>query len=275
MRRFLPIFALFLSVAACSEETPTNPPGTGGSGGAAGGAGGEGGTPIEGAGEVTGNVIDDEDAPMPDAVLSLCVGAECSDTSSDAMGAFAFAELAPGSYVFRARGPAADAPPTIGALTYALELPEETAFAFPRPLALPTTGPGKELTSGDEVVDVTESLQVTVNAADLTLPAGVSTAYVAGVRVPDEHFPPNMVPESTVAMWVFNPYGATSATDIKVALDNDFGLPADRPVEIHTIDDETGLLVKIAEGSVSGDGLTISINGGIRRLTWLVLALVT
>jgi hypothetical protein len=268
---------LALLLSACTEDPPVEPPGTGGSTstGGGGGAGGEGGTVVVGSTTLEGTVTDTDAAPIDQAQIGLCIDAECTTTTSDAMGAFAFADVPATAHRFEARSPAADSPPTIGAITVAVDLVADTPFTFSRDLVLPTTGLGKMLTSGSETLDVTDELEVTVDSDALTLPAGVTDRYLAGVRVGDQNFPPNVVPDTTVAMWVFNPYGATSSVEIKVAIDNVFSLPADQLVELHTVDHTTGLVVKVAEGQVSSDGLNITINGGIRRFTWLILALVT
>ncbi len=274
-RHAVACLALALVLGACTED-PTAPKGTGGSNaGGTGGDGGSGGEAIEGATSVAGEVVDVDGAAIAQAQVALCAADACTTSAADALGAFLFEDVVPASHRFEARPPAADSPPSFGAITVSVVVASGMPFAFARPLVLPPTGLGKMLAGGPETLDVTDELGMTVNADELTLPAGVTSPYLAGVLVSEPNWPPNVIPETTVAMWVFNPYGAVSSTDIKVAINNAFGLPADQLVELHTVDHETGLVVKVAEGQVSADGQSITINGGIQRLTWLILALVT
>lgn len=275
----LACLSLALLGAACTVDDPAKET-TGGGGNLGGGGGsvptgGAGGTIIVGETSIEGTVLGADSSAFDQARVAVCLDSDCTQSTTDATGAFSFANVAATTQRFEARGPESDSPPSIAAITVAVDLEADVPFTFPGALVLPTTGLGRMLIGSSETISVTDELELTVAGNDLTLPAGVTSAYLAGVLVEDQHRPPHVLPATTVAVWTFNPYGAVSSSEVKVAINNVFSLPANQLVELHTVDHETGLLVKVAEGRVSGSGLNITINGGIRRFTWLVLALVT
>ncbi len=225
---------------------------------------------------VSGSVVDRGSLPLGGARTALCTEtSECVEAVTDAAGGFVLAPVAAGVHRLDLRGPAAELPPSFGGITLSVEVLADTPHVFEAPFVLPLTGQGAPLKAGLDTVDVTDELTLSVDLDALTLPSGIGEPHLAGVLVAEEHWPPNALPSSTVAVWAFNPYGATSSSEMKLVIHNVFELEPLRGVELHSVDHETGLLVKVTEGRVGSDGLLIELDKGILRLTWLILALIT
>ena len=135
------------------------------------------------------------------------------------------------------------------------------------------TGAGQALTSQKDVAIDADLTLLAVDPSALTLPAGVTSAYAAGVRVAAPAFPSYDVSGKTVlAMWALNPFSAKSSKPIAVTIKNGFGLAANAKLAMRAVDDTTGKLLTEIPMTVSSDALTITTDaGGLDRLTWIVL----
>lgn len=245
---------------------------TTGAGGNGGGTGQGAGSSLEDAATLEGDVRDTADIPLEGAVLGLCSSA-CYPAKTDAGGHFVYGGVPAGHYKLDVRSHPG-APRRYGVLSFPLDLAPSARQIIDAPLFLPETGDGVALMAGLQLVDVDADLRIEIDPATLELPFGVEQAYLAGVRVPLPHWPPNAMPAGTHAAWALNPYGTKAGAPMPIEVTNGFGLAPGQAVTFHTIDEMSGEVVLAAAGAVSADGTVVrtASGTGILRLTWLVLA---
>jgi hypothetical protein len=220
---------------------------------------------------IHGSVLDVAGDPLP-AALALCAEA-CWVAFTDDEGDFAYQGLPEGPYKLDVRA-TAEANGAFSGLSFPLQLSADEDLVLSAPLVLPETGGGILVQAGVQEAQIDDQLRLTIDGDQLELPMGLQDAYLAGVRVAAEHWPPNESPAGTVlAQWALNPFGATSNTPIEAVVENEFGLPADEPIHFYSLDEHTGLLELEAAGQVSADGLTLAATSGqgLSRLTWLIV----
>ncbi len=220
---------------------------------------------------VGGTVLDFQDAGYATAQVTVCASL-CVYATVDDAGAFTATVPAGDGYHVKATGTPGD-----GRTASALEQPIGTLdkdVTLAAPLYLPETGAGTVVSSA-QTVDLGD-VTLAVDPATLSLPFGVTTAYAAAIAVPADK-QPGLTPDGKVAgktilgMWALNPYGTTSSTPMAVTFKNTFGLSPSDPVTVYTMDDNNAQLVDPSDGTVSGDGQTIT-GATVKRMTWIVLA---
>ena len=281
------VMAVGIASAACSSDSdPTAATGAGGTGGLGSGGDGVGastgpGPPGPGPGsggfqtgpmsDFDGEVVDEMASPVVDAPIQLCAEV-CYLAFTNGGGAFTYDGVPSGHYKLDVRGPS-ESTLIYGAVNFPLDLLPDEALALDAPVVLPVTGPG--VTLGAAPQDVTQDgLTLSIDPSTLMFPLGVDGGYVAATNVAPEHGPPNAPPSGTVVgWWALNPFGTLATSPIPVTIVADLGLAPGTPVELHTVNDQSGELELDVQTSVDADGLTIASSGseGLRQITWVAV----
>jgi hypothetical protein len=217
----------------------------------------------------TGRVIDASGAPWPNARMQICASI-CYAFTAGADGTFSSAIGKTDTYAVDATSAANDGR-TASRTVYSRVIDQDVALGD---IVVQETGTGISLSSA--AIDVAVDADLTLLAVDptaLALPAGVTSAYAAGVRVKAPAFPAYDVSGKTIlAMWALNPFSAKSSKPIAVTIKNGFGIAANAKLAMRAVDDTTGLLLAEIPMTVSSDATTITTDsGGLDRLTWIVL----
>jgi hypothetical protein len=214
--------------------------------------------------------------PQAGVGVGAC-GDVCVPTTTDDRGRFSFADLPAGTYYLDVRR--GQTPPTTTTATvFSLVLTAGQSTALPRPVVLADTGAGSALTAGVQQVQVDSQLTLTIDGSALKLPPGQTRKYLAGVRVPAASWPPYALSHggrdySARAMWALNPFDARSSVPLGVRLGDTLGLAAGQSAALFEVDPQSGLAVRAAGVSLSGDGksLRTAAGAGLGRVTWLVV----
>jgi hypothetical protein len=216
---------------------------------------------------VSGNVVDPDDAPWAAANVQVCSGALCTLGKANASGAFDVAVPEGNLYHVIARPPSTDAREgSAGLAVLANVLTTDTTLAAP--IAIPITGAHQTL--GAPAL-VASDLTLTANAADLAFD---DDAYLAGTSVAESEWPAFVVAGRTIlAMWALDPWGtrANTGKTIGVSIANHFGLAAGASASVYAVNELTAELGAESDATVSADGATID-GATIDRVTWIVLA---
>jgi len=219
-----------------------------------------------------GTVRDTHGAALEQAVLALC-SSVCYGTATDDRGAFAYEKVPADHYKLEVRvNPADDR--HMGVVYFPLELAPDEDLIMEAPIVLPETGSGTVVGAGEQTITIDAELSMRVDSSALTLPFGEMDSYLAGVRVAQADWPPNVpVDDGVVGVWALNPYGMTSTVNVGFEIADPLGEAASTSLEVHTLDANTAELTKVATAAVnsSGDGIATTDSEGITELTWLVV----
>lgn len=216
----------------------------------------------------TGRVVDSTGAGWPGARMQICASI-CYAFTAGNDGTFA-ASIGPvATYAVDATNAASDGR-SASRTVYSRLIDQDVALGD---IVVEETGAGQALTSTKDVAVDADLTLLAVDPSAITLPAGVTSAYAAGVRVAKPAFPAYDASGKTIlAMWALNPFSAKSTKPIAVTIKNGFGLAANAKLAMRAVDDTTGLLLAEIPMTVSSDATTITTDsGGLDRLTWLVL----
>jgi len=216
----------------------------------------------------TGRVVDATGAPWPGARMQICASI-CYAFTAGNDGTFSASIGKTDTYAVDATNAATDGR-TASRTVYARLIDQDVALGD---IVVEETGAGQALASTKDVAVDSDLTLLAVDPSALALPAGVTSAYAAGVRVSSSAFPTYDASGKTIlAMWALNPFGAQSSKPIAVTIKNGFGLAANAKLAMRAVDDTTGLLLAEIPMTVSSDALTITTDsGGLDRLTWIVL----
>jgi len=303
---------------ACSDDA-AELTGTGGTGGAettttgtaGGGTGGDGDcTPLPGqepgpdwicVTDVSGDVVDEMGAPVPDVLMTVCGPGGCEPDTTDAVGDFDIEvgfpllptewSLIPhsreyGYFVYyypfdpMATGPSID----LGSLTL---------LSYPAPsdsLVVKTDdagAPAQTATNGDVTIDVPAGVRVSLDFEDVVLDDAGKRFFAKKVDagLQDDFVDPSL---GAVALYALAPFDAVfdlesdpgTPAKAQLSFDNTTGLAANTPVQFYQQGSfivgslQTALFHPVATGSVSADGTTIEMDPGegIEFLTWVAIA---
>lgn len=217
----------------------------------------------------TGRVVDSTGAPWPGARMQICASI-CYAFTAGSDGSFSANIGKADTYAVDATGAASDGR-SASRTVYSRLIDQDVALGD---IVVEETGAGQALASPKDVAVDADLTLLAVDPSALTLPAGVTSAYAAGVRVAKPAFPSYDASGKTIlAMWALNPFSAKSSKPIAVTIKNDgFGLAANAKLAMRAVDDTTGLLLAEIPMTVSSDAMTITTDsGGLDRLTWIVL----
>jgi hypothetical protein len=216
----------------------------------------------------TGRVLDATGAPWPDARMQIC-SSICYAFTAGSDGTFSASIGKTDTYAVDAWNSATDNR-TASRTVYSHLIDQDVALGD---IVVQETGAGTALGSTKDVAIDADLTLLAVDPAAIALPAGVTSAYAAGVRVKAAAFPTYDAQGKTIlAMWALNPFSAKSSKPIAVTIKNGFGLAANAKLAMRAVDDTTGLLLAEIPMTVSSDALTITTDsGGLDRLTWIVL----
>jgi len=224
-----------------------------------------------------GQVVDQTGQPLVGAAVTACSGV-CWPASTDAQGAFRFDALPPGTLALDVRhGPGMS--PSLAVVVFAVTLAPAQQLTLPAPVGLPVVGAATPLTGGAQAVAIDAELTLITDAAALTLPFGVNSPYLAGVRVPPAYWPSHALvhggqAHQALAMWALLPFDARALPPVGVSIESSLGLSAGDRAQLFVVTAKTGLPAHAAEATVSADGkqLTTAPGQGIDRVTWLIVA---
>ena len=216
----------------------------------------------------TGRVIDATGAPWPGARMQICASI-CYAFNAGADGVFSASIGKSDTYAVDATSALADGR-SASRTVYARLIDQDVALGD---IVVQETGAGQALSSTKDVAVDADLTLLAVDPSALTLPAGVTSAYGAGVRVKAADFPVyDASGKTVVAMWALNPFAAKSSKPIAVTIKNAFGLAANAKLAMRAVDDAKGTLLAEIPMTVSSDATTITTDsGGLDRLTWIVL----
>ena len=216
----------------------------------------------------TGRVVDSAGAPWPSARMQICASI-CYAFTAGSDGTFSASIGQSNTYAVDATGAATDGR-SASRTVYSRLIDQDVALGD---IVVQETGAGQALSAPKDVAVDADLTLLAVDPSALTLPAGVTSAYAAGVRVASPAFPTYDVSGKTVlAMWALNPFSAKSSKPVAVTIKNGFGLAANAKLAMRAVDDTTGLLLAEIPMTVSSDASTITTDsGGLDRLTWIVL----
>jgi hypothetical protein len=217
---------------------------------------------------VTGRVMDATGTPWPSARMQIC-DTICYLGTAGSDGAFKMTITPMGAYAVDATNALSDGR-SASRTVFSSTIAQDTALGD---LVVQETGTGQALSApADVAIDANLTL-LAVDPAALTLAAGVTSAYAAGIRVVSAAFPTyDTQGKTVVAMWALNPFSTKSSKPIAVTVKNVFGLAAGAKLAMRAVNDLTGVLLPEIPLTVSTDASTITTDsGGLDRLTWIVL----
>jgi hypothetical protein len=216
----------------------------------------------------TGRVVDSTGAPWPSARMQICASI-CYAFTAGNDGTFSANIGQVGTYAVDATNAASDGR-SASRTVYSRLIDQDVAFGD---IVVEETGAGTTLSSTQNVAVDADLTLLAVDPSAITLPAGVTNMYAAGIRVAKPAFPAYDASGKTIlAMWALNPFAAKSSKPIAVTIKNSLGLAANAKLAMRAVDDTTGLLLAEIPMTVSSDATTITTDsGGLDRLTWIVL----
>lgn len=317
MRWLALAFLVPLIVACGNDETTSSTVGaSGGAGGSGGGVsdGGSGGgaggcTPQQGVEpgpdwvcvtDVHGTVVDEQDAPISDVLMTVCGPGGCEPDETDAEGAFNIDVAFPifvddwstiphgremGKLVYYFAFDAAEPGPVIDLGT--IRLLDAPAGGDPLVVKSDMNGSPQQTVTHDGVtMNVPAGVRVNIDFEDVSL--GDEGKLFRARAVPDAFVPefidPGLGVETLYAMTPFDTrfdLESDPGTEANVTLSfpNPTGLAAGAAVEFLTLgsfivgDLEAGDFHVVATGAVSSDGTTIEMDPGegITFLTWMAI----
>jgi len=216
----------------------------------------------------SGRVLDSTGAPWPSARMQICATI-CYAFTAGSDGTFSANIGKADTYAVDATSAASDGR-SASRTVYSHLIDSDVALGD---IVVQETGAGQALGSTKDVAIDADLTLLAVDPSALALPAGVTSAYAAGVRVKAPAFPTYDASGKTIlAMWALNPFSAKSSKPVAVTIKNGFGLAANAKLAMRAVDDTTGLLLAEIPMTVSSDATTITTDsGGLDRLTWIVL----
>jgi hypothetical protein len=216
----------------------------------------------------SGRVVDSTGAPWPSARMQICASI-CYQSTAGTDGTFSMNIGKVDTYAVDATGAATDGR-SASRTVYSHLIDQDVVLGD---IVVEETGAGQALSAPKDVAIDADLTLLAVDPSALALPAGVTSAYAAGVRVAKAAFPTyDTAGKTVVAMWALNPFSAKSSKPVAVTIKNSFGLAANAKLAMRAVDDTTGLLLAEIPMTVSSDAMTITTDsGGLDRLTWIVL----
>jgi hypothetical protein len=273
-RRSLFVLALasaaFAGLAGACSDDPANPPMDAGVD-AGSDAGSDSGKPDGGPG-VTGLLEDEGDKPLGGLSVLACTSKFCLFGSSAADGRFSFPFDPPVDVVVKTQEDLMATPRRGAAMVpvhIADSLVDVGAVHVPN---LPAGVPLGPATADPQTLKVGDGLELTVRAADLSPPIGVTLDDLAARAIPAAHVPPlaELGAEKIFAVYALHPFTTTSASPIAVRLP--CNLPAGTALKFRTIGELDGHLSAPAQGHADGSFVATDPSAGIEELTWLVVS---
>jgi hypothetical protein len=208
---------------------------------------------------------------IENALLSLCSSA-CYAAATDAEGEFVYEGVPADHYKLEVRGSSSDSR-RLGVAYFPVDLAPDAKLTLPAAIILPETGEGTPLASGEHTIAIDSQLSLHVDGEQIVLPFGETESYLAGVRVSEAHWPPNVPTDgSVVAVWSLNPHGMTSMVPIGFDISDTFGLAVATSLDVQTVDLLTAELTNVATAVVGETGSATTTDEGITLISWLVLS---
>lgn len=205
--------------------------------------------------------------PVVDGATELCLQPIFDDA-----GGFCVFPTDPGRWNLKAV-PGPDGDRYFGGSAELISVVEGASVDLESPIVLTQVGSLVAVPEGEGEVVMDESLTLSLPSG-LHLPSGTGSEFGVGA-VDALHFNSDAVPEgeTVVAQWTFFPFGmsALEGEQVGLTINTSFDLGPGTSVNVYEMDKEIAEVTLATSGSVNGDGTGIELEGGVHKLSWILV----
>jgi len=227
--------------------------------------------------QVCGTAVDDGGSVILVPGVQFCgpivngTAEKCVVAHADENGYFCASDNEPGDWNLKIIPPPdGDTYYSGAAILYSLEdgdyVDEEDPFVITRVSTVTQLADG----SNDVVID--DALTVTIDSTTADFGLGIDP-QLGGAAVAEEHWL-DLAPvgEQIVAHWAFYPFGVkTEEGEFALTITSALGLDPGASVNVYEMDKEIAAVSHAATGTVNAGGDGIDLDGGVHKLSWIIV----
>jgi hypothetical protein len=154
------------------------------------------------------------------------------------------------------------------------DIAEGDDIELPEPVVITEVGEPTLLVDGSNDVVIDDDLTVTLDPENIDFGLGFDP-QLAGAAVAEENWRTDLAPdgEHLVAHWAFFPFGITADEgEITLAISSSLGLDPGTTVSVHEMDKENAEVMVATTGTVNAEGTGIDLEGGLHKLSWILVS---